>query len=457
MDLFKRVSSLVLAVLFAATLAEPAAAREFRFIRDTEVENTIRVFSTPVFQAAGLDPSAIEVYIVNDATLNAFVAGGQKLFLNTGLLMQSANAGQVIGVIAHEAGHIAGGDLARIHDVMRKSSAQQILAMVLGAAAGIATGRGDVGAAVIAGGARAGMENFFQYSRSQEAAADAAAMRFLDATGTPATGLLEFLGTLADQELLSTRFQDPYLRTHPITRERVQALENHIHQSTRPTNPLPDEYKRLHERMQAKLQAFLEPPARTLKRFPESDTSLPARYARAIAYYKVPDLAKAMPLIDGLIAENPSDPYFHEMKGQMLFENRRAAEAIPSYEAAVRLLPGSPLLRLDLARIQLEMDDPTMLDPAIENLRVAQRAEPDYPGIWRNLAIAYGRKGDKGLSTLALAEEAYFRGSLREAREYAKRAEKLLAGDSPAMVQAQDILQATTDLNRDGVPDKEKE
>jgi predicted Zn-dependent protease len=457
MGLFKRVSSLVLAVLLAATLAAPAAAREFKFIRDTEIENTIRVFSTPVFQAAGLDPSAIEVYIVNDSTLNAFVAGGQKLFLNTGLLMQGANAGQVIGVIAHEAGHIAGGDLARIHDVMRKSSAQQILAMVLGAAAGVATGRGDVGAAVIAGGARAGQENFFQYSRSQEAAADAAAMRFLDATGTPATGLLEFLGTLSEQELLSTRFQDPYLRTHPITRERVQALDNHIRQSARPTSPLPAEYKRLHERMQAKLQAFLEPPTRTMRRYPESDTSLPARYARAIAYYKVPDLEKALPLIDGLIAENPSDPYFREMKGQMLFENRRAAEAIPSYEAAVNLLPNSPLLRLDLARIQLEMNDPAMLDPAIENLRIAQRAEPDSSWIWRNLAIAYGRKGDKGLSTLALAEEAYFRSSLREAREYAKRAEKLLEGDSPAMVQAQDILQATADLNRDGKPDREEE
>jgi predicted Zn-dependent protease len=371
--------------------------------------------------------------------------------------MQGANAGQVIGVIAHEAGHIAGGDLARIHDVMRKSSAQQILAMVLGAAAGVATGRGDLGAAVVAGGARAGQENFFQYSRSQEAAADAAAMRFLDATGTPATGLLEFLGTLSEQELLSTRFQDPYLRTHPITRERVQALDNHIRQSARPTSPLPAEYKRLHERMQAKLQAFLEPPTRTMRRYPESDTSLPARYARAIAYYKVPDLEKALPLIDGLIAENPSDPYFHEMKGQMLFENRRAAEAIPSYEAAVNLLPNSPLLRLDLARIQLEMNDPAMLDPAIENLRIAQRAEPDSSWIWRNLAIAYGRKGDKGLSTLALAEEAYFRGSLREAREYAKRAEKLLEGDSPAMVQAQDILQATADLNRDGKPDREEE
>lgn len=434
----------MLAVLFAAaTLAQPATARTFSFIRDAEIENTIRVFSTPVFQAAGLDPSAIEVYIVNDPALNAFVAGGQKLFLNTGLLMQAADAAQVIGVIAHEAGHIAGGDLARIHDVLRKSSAQQILAMVLGAAAAVGTGRGDVGAAVAAGGARMGQENVFQYSRSQEAAADAAALRFLDATGTPAIGLRDFLGTLADQELLSTRFQDPYLRTHPITRERIQAIDAHIRQSGRSAAGLPPEYARLHARMRAKLHAFLEPPSRTLLRYPETDTSLPARYARAIAHYKIPDLDKALALIDGLIAEHPSDPYFHEMKGQMLFENRRAAEAIPSYEAALRLLPSAPLLRLELARIQLEMNNPALLDAAIENLRVAQRAEPDSPWIWRNLAIAYGRNGDMGLSTLALAEEAYFRGNTREAREYAKRAEKMLPAGSPALLQAQDILTAT--------------
>jgi predicted Zn-dependent protease len=168
--------------------------------------------------------------------------------------------------------------------------------------------------------------------------------------------------------------------------------------------------------MKAKLAAFLDPPTRTLRTYQETDTSIPARYARAIAYYKVPDLEKPLPLIDQLIAENPNDPYFHEMKGQMLFENRRAADAVPEYEAAVKLLPNSPLLRLDLARIQLEMNDPAVLDAAIENLRMAQRAEPDSSWIWRNLAIAYGRKGDKGLSTLALAEEAYFRGSQREAR-----------------------------------------
>jgi predicted Zn-dependent protease len=412
---------------------------------------------TPVFQAAGLDPSAIEIYIVNDPSINAFVAGGQKIFINTGLLMRSESPGQIIGVIAHETGHIAHGDLSRMQDVMSKSSAEQILAMVLGAAVGVATGRGDAGAAVAAGGARAGQENLFQYSRSQEAAADAAAMRFLDATGESAKGLLDFLKTLSDQELLSARYQDPYLRTHPLTSERIKALQEHVAESRFSGAPFPPEYKEMNDRMRAKLLAFMEPPARTLRRFPETDTSLPARYARAVAYYKIPDLDKALPAINSLIAERPADPYFLELKGQMLFENARPAEAIGPYEAAVRLLPQEPLLRLDLARIQIEMNDPALLEPAIANLRMALAKEPNSVAIWHFLAIAYGRNNDMGQSTLSMAEEAYFRGKLREAREHASRAKKLLPANSAGALQAEDIIQATKDkLGDKDNPDKEE-
>lgn len=450
--LSNRVSSLVVTVLvLAAVVVHPiaAAARNLSFIRDTEIENIIRVFATPVYQAAGLDPSAIEVYIVNDQAINAFVAGGQKIFINTGLLMRSESPGQVIGVIAHETGHIAHGDLARMQDVLSKSSAEQILAMVLGVAVGAATGRGDAGAVVAMGGARAGQENLFQYSRSQEAAADAAAMRFLDGTGESAKGLLEFLKTLSDQDLLSARYQDPYLRTHPLTSERIKALQDHVAGSRFTDAPFPPEYKEMNDRMRAKLLAFIEPPARTLRRFPETDTSLPARYARAVAYYKIPDLGKALPAIDALIAERPQDPYFQELKGQMLFENARPAEAIGPYEAAVRLLPHEPLLRLDLARIQIELNDPALLEPAIANLRVALAKEPNSVMIWHFLAIAHGRNGDMGQSALSMAEEAYFRGKMREARGHAERAKKLLTANSAAALQAEDILQAAKDKTGD--------
>lgn len=444
--MFGRIFSLFVAVLvFTAVVLQSgnAAAKKRTFIRDSEIENTIRAFAAPVFQTAGLDPSAVQVYLVNDRSLNAFVAGGQKLFINTGLLIQSAHAGQVIGVIAHETGHIAGGHLSRTHDAIRKSTAQQIIAMVLGAATAIGTGRPDVGGAVMAGGQGAAMGSFLHYSRTQEASADAAALKYLEATGQSAEGLFEFLGTLADQELLSARSQDPYLRTHPLTRERISAIENHLSRSRHTAKAVTPSFSEMHDRMRAKLQAFLEPTSRTLRRYKETDQSLSARYARAIAYYRIPDLTKALPIINSLIAERPQDPYFHELKGQILFENGQISEAVAPSESAARMAPHAPLIRLQLARIQLELNDPSVLDKAIGNLRAAQQSEPRSVAIWRNLAIAYGRKGEMGQSALAMAEEAILRGKKGEARHHASRAKKILPLGSPGALQADDILTAT--------------
>ncbi|MCH8213457.1 MAG: M48 family metalloprotease [Proteobacteria bacterium] len=431
-------------VFAAACLWAPAeaGAQRLSFIRDAEIENTIRTYAAPLFQAAGLEPSDVRIYLVNDRSLNAFVAGGQRLFINTGLIMRSKHAGQVIGVIAHETGHIAGGHLSRLHAAIANSTAQSILALVIGAAAAIGTGRGDVGAAIVAGGQSMGLRSFLHYNRTQESAADQAALRFLDATGQSSRGLLEFMELLGAQDLLSADRQDPYLRTHPLSRERVDAVQAHLSRSPNRDKAQPARIQELHRRMLAKLYAFLEPVPRTLRRYADSDTGLAARYARAIAYYRKPDLGKALPLIDGLIAERPEDPYFHELKGQMLFENGRAAEALKPYETAVRLLPRSPLLRRGLAQVQLELGDPALIEPAIRNLRAAVQRDAEAPFTWRQLAIAYGRRGDMGMSAVALAEEALLKGDARQARYHAGKAGKLLPRGSIGWLQAQDILQA---------------
>ena len=433
-----------LSVFAAACLWAPAdaGAQRLSFIRDAEIENTIRTYAAPLFQAAGLEPSDVRIYLVNDRSLNAFVAGGQRLFINTGLIMRSKHAGQVIGVIAHETGHIAGGHLSRLQAAIANSTAQSILALVIGAAAVIGTGRGDVGAAIVAGGQSMGLRSFLHYNRTQESAADQAALRFLDATGQSSRGLLEFMELLGAQDLLSADRQDPYLRTHPLSRERVDAVQAHLSRSPNRDKAQPARIQELHRRMLAKLYAFLEPVPRTLRRYADSDTGLAARYARAIAYYRKPDLGKALPLIDGLIAERPEDPYFHELKGQMLFENGRAAEALKPYETAVRLLPRSPLLRRGLAQVQLELGDPALIEPAIRNLRAAVQRDAEAPFTWRQLAIAYGRRGDMGMSAVALAEEALLKGDARQARYHAGKAGKLLPRGSIGWLQAQDILQA---------------
>jgi predicted Zn-dependent protease len=420
-----------------------ATAKGVSLIRDAEIENTIRDYATPVFKAAGLQPDAINIYLVNDNTLNAFVAGGQKIFFHTGLLLKSDNANQIIGVIAHETGHISGGHLSRTHDALSKSSAPAILSYILGGAATLATGRSDVGAAIVAGGQTLGQRSFLKYSRTQEASADHAALKFLDATKQSSTGLKEFMGFLEDQELLSAASQDPYVRSHPLSRDRITTIENHVRDSPY-SNARPDPYQiSTHARMKAKLYAFLNASGRTFRLYKKSDRSIPARYARAIAYYRNAKIEQALELVDGLLSELPSDPYFHELRGQILFENGRIPEALVSYGKATELQPDSFLIRRELARVQIEANDPKLTVAAINNLKIALPAEPKSAFTWRLLATAYGRIGQKGRSSLALAEEALINGKPDIASYHAGRAERLFEKGSREWIQSQDILMAT--------------
>lgn len=446
--------SVFAAVLLAVMLVlsprgEAATPPQVSFVRDTELENTIRGYATPIFLAAGLDPTAVRIYLVNDKQINSFVAGGQNLFMNTGLLMQSEDAGQVIGVIAHEVGHIAGGHLVRVQDALARGTAESIVAMVLGAAAMVA-GAPQVGTAVMSGGQNAALRSFLQYTRTQEGSADEAAMRFLNATHQSARGLLDFFQILSGQELLVATRQDPYLRTHPLTQDRIQALEEFVAHSPYSDAPVRPELQAQHRRMIAKLRAFLDDPAITRRRYPESDQSLEARYANAIVEHRTAHLDRALGLIDGLIKEHPEDPYFHELKGQILFESGKPAEALVPYRRAVELLPDAPLLRLDLARVEMAANDPKLLDSAIADLRASIRQESNRPFVWRQLAIALGRQGQMGASSLALAEEAMLLGKRSEAKFHADRAAHELPTGTPAWLQAQDILQAAqNDKERD--------
>lgn len=435
----RRIAAVLLVVALALIPCGPAVA--LSFIRDTEVENTIKGYATPLFVAAGLDPAAIRIYLVNDKQINAFVAGGQNLFINTGLLMQSEDAGQVIGVIAHETGHIAGGHLTRVHDALARNTAENILAMVLGTAAAV-VGAPEVGAAVMSGGQNIAMRNYLQYTRTQEGSADAAAMRFLDATHQSARGLLSFFELLSGQEMLVTSRQDPYLRTHPLTEDRIRALQAFVNRSPYSDVPVKPEFQEQHVRMLAKLHAFLDDPAVVRRRYPEEDQSLQARYARTILYHRAAQLDKALTEIDSLIEEYPADPYFHELKGQILFESGKPQPALPEYRKAVELLPDAPLLRVDLARVELALNDPSLLPDAADNLRTSLHKEPNRPFVWRQLAIALGRNGQMGESSLALAEEAMLLDKPSEARFHAGKAIRELQTGSPSWLQAQDILQA---------------
>jgi len=420
-------------------------AQQLPLIRDSEIEHIIRKWANPLFDAAGLDSRAVEIKIVNSSALNAFVAGGQNLFLHSGLLIASDGPSQLLGVIAHEVGHIAAGHLSRSDDAVRAAKnvtlAHTLLGVGMLAVGGAMGSPGAAGAsgALFLGGKIAGLRHFLSHTRAQEQSADQFALTLLGRNESSARGLLNFLQKFEDQDLLSDARQDPYLRTHPLTRDRLDFVKNYVEKSPW-SEVVPDAGDlRLHARMRAKLVGFLDHPDRVFQLYPTEDQSLSARYARAIAHFKGFDLDLAILEIDALIAENPADPYFRELKGQILFENGHLLEAWPHYEAANQLLPQDPLLMLELARLGIEIGTPELVSDSIILLEQVVRVEDDNNIAWWLLSIGYGREGHMAESALASGEQALLEGRPRDAQLHAERALRSASEGSPSWLRAQDI------------------
>ena len=456
--LLKRTLLSILMLSVATSgMPTPAAAQggpeRLSLVRDSEIENTIRFYVTPIFRYAGLDPDNVQIHLVNDRRLNAFVANGQHIFINTGLLIASENALQVIGVLAHETGHIQGGHLLRAREAIRNAQLQSLIALALGVGAAVAARDGGAAMATLGLGSKIVEGTYLKYSRTQEQSADQFAVDALENEGISARGLLDFFQVLENQEFLVTDRQDPYMRTHPLTQDRIEFVRNFVAKSRYSNAKLPAVYDEMHARMRAKLIGFIEAPSRTFQVYKETDQSIPARYGRAIAYHKAANTAKALAEVDSLIAERPQDPYFHELKGQILFEVGRPAESVKSYEEAVRLLPGDALIRTNLAQALIALDTPAADRQAIAHLNEASRRDSGYPPTWRLLGIAYGRQGDIGMASLALAENALLVGDVKSARAQAARADRLLAKGSPGWNRVQDIKR---EIDRQGAEDADR-
>lgn len=423
----------------SVVIARQAAADDDspNLIRDVEIESMLRTFEMPVWRAAGLDPNAMHFYIVQDPQLNSFVAGGQNIFMNTGTILRAERPNELVGIMAHETGHIAGGHLARFATEMHDATIKAIIAMAVGAAASVVGhDYGGIGGAV-AGGEGVGERSFLSFSVAQEGAADHAAIKFLDATHQSSKGLLDFFKILEPEELLSPAQQDPYIRTHPLTTERIAYIEQHVLGSPYTNNPDPPQWIPMLANVKAKLRGFLDPPAKTLDKYPTTDQSVPARYARAIAYDHIPDLDKALAEIDSLIHDQPNNPYFWELKGQILFENGRVADAVAPYQRAVAL-NSAPLMRVELAQVELETEDPALLPKALAQLSDAVNFERDNPEAWHWLAVAYGRSNNIGMAALSLAEEGMTNGDYKTAIQQAQRARQILPA-GPQRQRAEDI------------------
>lgn len=436
--------SVVLCVAVATGMgtARTAAAQDWTVIRDAESEDIIAGYAAPILEAAGFAPDQVTIRLINDDRLNAFAAPGLRMFFFTGLVIRAETANQVIGVIAHEAGHLAGGHINRRFQTARDLTTQGILATVLGGLTAVATGRPDLGFAVAMGGMDATARSFLAYSRSEEQAADQAAVQYLDATGQPSRGLRDFFEVLAQQELLVASRMDPYLSTHPQVRGRLDFIRRHAAESAHGDAALDPDQEARHERLRAKLAAFLQPAPRVLERYPAEDTRFAARYGRGIALTRVGRFDEGIAILTDLLGAHPDDAFLNELIGELLFENQRVAAAMPYYDRAIALRPDSPLIRIAAAQVQVEMGTPDALAAATANLRAALAREREIPFAWRQLGIAEGRQGNIGEAEYALAEAAMQSGRWTDALRHATRADQALAAGSPTWLRVQDILSA---------------
>ncbi len=416
-------------------------------IRDAETETLLRGFATSLYRAAGLDSRSIRIVLVRDRAINAFVSTGNRMFIDTGLLMQADSGLEVIGTMAHETGHVAHGDISRAPEIAREMMWKTLGSLLIAGAAGAASGDPGVGVGAMLGGSSMAQRGYFAFSRGQEETADHLALQYLDRLGLSARGLLHLFERLDAEDALVSDHRDPFLMTHPLTQDRIAYVRRHVAETAQTTGDLPAETEAAYQLVRAKLDGFLSDPGSVLRAYPVSDRSAPARYARAAAEHRLGHRRAALALMDGLIADQPSNPWFRELRGQILYENGRPAEAVPAYQEAVRLAPDQPLLHQGLGQAMMETGDRGMLRAAIGQLQLAQRQDLADGMTWHLLGVAWGRLGDVGQANLALAEEAMLAGDINLARRFARMAANSLP-QGPARLRALDISNALNKENR---------
>jgi predicted Zn-dependent protease len=444
--LFRTLASQLTGALGAAAMATaPVFAQGL--IRDTEIEAVMREYTDPLLEAADLNPQSVDIYLIGNMEFNAFVTQGQNIFLHTGLIVRAESPNEIKGVIAHEIGHIEGAHLARVGEAARGGMATMAASIGIGLIAAMA-GAGSAGAAIIASAPQFAQMDMLRYSRGQEASADQAAVRLLTATGQSGRGLVTTFERLAYQERVSFQRRWEYFRSHPLSADRVSALRRNVDESDYVDVPDSQEEIDVLLRIQAKIIGFMVPPAQTFSRFPETDTSFPARYARAVAYYKQGLTDRAEEEVDGLLELEPDNPYLHELKGQMLYESGRIAQSVAPYRRAVELMPHAALLRIGLAGSLIANGDEAETREAVNHLNLALVDEPDNAFGWFQKSLAHQALGETAMAELSTAERAYHSGDEMQAHIFAQRAHEELERGTEGWIRSAEILAVTQPTNR---------
>lgn len=443
LSLSRRIRA-ISAVSVTLLLAVAAPVHAAGLIRDAETEHYLRDLSRPVYQAAGMSPQQVRMFVVNDDALNAFVAGGSNMFLHTGLIQAANTPEMLLGVIAHETGHIAGGHLVRSGDMLEKAQIGSVLTYLLGAAS-MAAGSPQVGAAILSGGSHAARRNMLSYSRSNERMADQASLTYFDRMGVSPKGILRMFERLRQEEKRRlTRDATSYTRTHPLSEERITHIRNHLRSQDSADGRLSDALHRRHQRVRAKLAGFLRPKADVLNRYPHgtsqmSDFSHPGHIARAVAYSREAQAQKALAELRQPLTDYPDDPYLHELHGHILFHDRQMDKARDAYARAVELAPDAALIRSDYAKVLVAIGTESALATARKELELASRMDRSYHQTWRLLARVYGRQGEMGRAELALAELAALNNDKQELLNRLDKAQRHLPTHSEAALRADDL------------------
>ncbi|MFD1694110.1 M48 family metalloprotease [Roseibium aestuarii] len=447
----KLLSSGLTAALLLPTLlgvlptAAQAQQRGLPLVRDAETEDLLRDYAAPIFKVAGIGNSPAEIVLVNDKSFNAFVPDSKRMFINIGVILEAETPGEVIGVIAHETGHIAGRHLVRLRQAAANAQIMSVIGMVLGAGAAVAGASAGSSQATTGGAAAAlgagglGQRSLLSYQRGEEASADRAALRYLEATGQSAKGMLTVFERFAEQQVFASRFADPYAVSHPMANERYRSLAVDAQASRYFDTPAPAALAARHAMVRAKLFAFVNHPNEVARRYPKSDSSMPAQYARAVAAMKSRS-RKAIAQIDDLIRQQPNNPHFQELKGQALMEAGRPREAVPAFRKAVALHPQEGQFLIWLGYALVASNDNSALAEAEGALKGGLQRDPNSGIGYSQLAIAHARQGETAEADLATARGLMIQGDFQGAKRYAQRAQQNLKRGTPAWLQADDIL-----------------
>lgn len=429
---------MIVAVGFVALIARPAAAQSI--LRDAETEALLRDASAPLIEASGLRPADVKIVLIHDDSINAFVAGGQIVYIHSGLLTRAENLNEVQGVIAHELGHVVGGHIIRSSEGIQQATSISILSLIIGAAAMLA-GAGPAGAAIMGLGQQVAMSQFLAFTRIQESSADQAGASYLARAGISGRGSLAFFGKLQNLEFrYNIPQENSYQRTHPLNSERMSALESAYRADPAWDTPTPPALEARFQRIRAKLAGYVDEPERVFLRYPESDQSVPGRYARAYAWHRSAHPERALSSAESLLAEAPHDAYFLELKGQILLESGRPDEALAALREAVALSRNEPLIASIFGHALISTEDPANFAEAERVLRTVVQRDHENPFAWYQLGVVYDRKGDIGRASLATAERYSLMGQPQLAMVSAQNAMAGIPTNTPDWIRAQDIL-----------------